>query len=102
MNNSRGDITVLVEEVKHLNPLIQNHYQENDTFTKNSSEILNLNGFSTSIFLLDGYIISILAPIGFALNILGICFLSNGSRRKKIYSIFLSTLFGLDAFFLLF
>ena len=34
MNNSRGDITVLVEEVKHLNPLIQNHYQENDTFTK--------------------------------------------------------------------
>ena len=102
VNATPKDLTKLFEGIKSVNIVLKNHFKANETSETNSLASSNSNVHPLSIFLLlvDGYAVSILAAIGVVLNILGICFLSTGSRRKKVYSLFLSTLFFFDALFL--
>ena len=50
----------------------------------------------------NGYTVSIIAVIGFILNIMGIYFLSSGPRRGKILSLLMSSLFTFDSIYLMF
>ena len=83
---------------------LQNYLEDNVTFARNSSSLQNPNEFFLSILLLvvDGYAVTILAAIGIVLNISGVYLLSNGPIGKKVYGLFLSTLFVFDALLLIF
>ena len=50
----------------------------------------------------NGYTVSIVAFIGFIVNIMGIYFLSSGPKRGKILGLLMSFLFAVDAIYLMF
>ena len=101
---SEEDQKKVVEGLVSVNQGPQNSLEDNVTFARNSSSFPNSNEFLLSIllFMIDGYAVTVLAVIGIVLNIVGIYFLSNGPMCKKLYSLFLSTLFVFDAFLLTF
>ena len=106
----KKDIITFAEKIKFVNLALQNHFREHDfrehehLHARNSSAFVNLDEsyLPTFLIIIDGYAVPILAAISIVLNLIGIYHLSNGPRRKKLYSIFLSTLFMFDALFVLF
>merc|ERR1712016_414112 len=52
--------------------------------------------------MINGYAVLTIAVIGFILNILGIYFLSSGTRRGKILSLLVTSLLAFDAIYLSF
>ena len=102
LNASQKDISRVLEGVESVKLNFPGHLNISQTIVTNSSVVIPAQLFSLSTFLLviDGYAVSIVAAIGIALNIFGICFLSK-PRRRKVYSLLLSSLLVFDAIFLL-
>ena len=88
----------LVEAMKALN-------SENGSLDRNLSQLVNTfdsieDPLSMFRKVISGYSVSTIAVIGLVLNIIGIYFFSTGTRRGKILSLMVSTLFAFDAIFL--
>ena len=100
LNASQKDISRVLEGVESVKLNFPGHLNINQTIVTNSSVVSQLFSLSTFLLVIDGYAVSIVAAIGIALNIFGICFLSK-PRRRKVYSLLLSSLLVFDAIFLL-
>ena len=50
--------------------------------------------------IVNGYATLVIASVGLISNILGICFVSSGHRRGKLFNLLLTALFGVDSLFL--
>ena len=88
----------LVEAMKVLN-------SQNGSPNHNLSQLVNVSDSIEDPLLMfrqiiSGYSVSTVAVIGLILNIIGIYFFTTGSRRGKILSLMVSSLFAFDAIFL--
>ena len=103
-NGTSKDISNVLKEVDSVNNAFEQLLKGIETLTGNFSTGTDKNNYLLSNFLLvsNGYIVSILSIVGILINLIGIAFLFNGPRRRKLYSLFLSSLLFFDAFFLLF
>ena len=103
-NGTSKDISNVLKEMESINNAFEQLLTGNETFKGSSSLVTDNNDYLLSNFLLvlNGYIVSILSAIGILINILGIAFLFNGPRRRKLFSLFVSSLLFFDAFFLVF
>ena len=50
--------------------------------------------------IVNGYATLVIASVGLISNVLGICFVSSGHRRGKLFNLLLTALFGVDSLFL--
>ena len=101
ISKNSNHLISMIDEIDSLLESSDHNLNKLDTFFEETSEspIDHLARFHLFI---NGYAVSIFAAIGLILNIIGISFLSTGSRRGRIFSLLVSSLLGFDAIFLLF